>query len=142
MTPWYRFLTDLEIRGGETAIISIRRAALAIRAEKILIARVENNTPLADVQGKSQSSSGNKGKTNSYCQRRNRLMVMCMRVRLAICLGNTCRHSNCFRRFMTPLYRFVTDLVDRGGETAIRSIRRAALAIRADKILIARAERY
>ena len=39
MTPWYRFLTDLGDRGGETAKISIRRAALAIRAEKVLIAR-------------------------------------------------------------------------------------------------------
>ena len=62
MTPWYRFFfTDLGDRGGETAIISIRRAALAIRAEKILIARAETDTPLADVQDKSQSSSGNKG---------------------------------------------------------------------------------
>ena len=41
MTPWYRFLTDLGDRSGETAIISIRRAALAIRAEQILIARAE-----------------------------------------------------------------------------------------------------
>ena len=60
MTPWYRFLTDLGDRGAETAIRSNRRAALAIRA-KILIARAENDAPLADVQGKSQSSSGNKG---------------------------------------------------------------------------------
>ena len=97
MTPWYRFLIDLGDRGVETAIISIRRAALAIRADKFLIARAENDASLADVQGKSQSSSGNKGKTNSYCQSRNRLMVISMRVRLAICLANTCRHSNCFR---------------------------------------------
>ena len=41
MTPWYRFLTDLGDRGGETAIRSIRRAALAIRVEQILIARAE-----------------------------------------------------------------------------------------------------
>jgi len=41
MTPWYDFWTDIGDRGGETAIISIRRAALAIRAEKILIARAE-----------------------------------------------------------------------------------------------------
>ena len=41
MTPWYSFLTDLGDRGGETTIISIRRAALTIRAEKILIARAE-----------------------------------------------------------------------------------------------------
>ena len=41
MTPWYRFLTDLGDRSGETAIISIRRAALAIRAKQILIARAE-----------------------------------------------------------------------------------------------------
>ena len=76
MTPWYRFLTDLGDRGGEIAIISIRRAALAIRAENILIARAENDAPLADVQGKSQSNSGNKDNTNSYCQSRNRLMVI------------------------------------------------------------------
>ena len=62
MTPWYRFLTDLGDRGGETAIISIRRAALAIRAKTILIVRAENDAPLADVQGKSQSISGNKDK--------------------------------------------------------------------------------
>ena len=37
MTPWYRFLTDLGDRGGETAIISIRRAALAIMAKKFLL---------------------------------------------------------------------------------------------------------
>ena len=89
--------TDLCDRGGETAIISISRAALAIKADQILIARAESDAPLADVQGKSQSSTGNKGKINSYCQSRNRLMVMCMRVRLAICLANTCRHCNCFR---------------------------------------------
>ena len=41
MTPWYRVLTDLGDRGGETAIRSIRRAALAIRAENILIAKAE-----------------------------------------------------------------------------------------------------
>ena len=97
MTTWYRVLTDLGDRGAETAIRSNRRAALAIRADKILIARAENDAPLADVQGKSQSSSGNKGKQNSYCQSRNGLMVMCMRVRLAICLANTCRHNNCYR---------------------------------------------
>ena len=140
MTPWYRFLTDLGGRGGETAILSIRRAALAVRAKQILIVRAENDAPLADVLGKSQSSSGNKGKTNSYCQSRSRLMVMCMRVRLAICIANTCRHSNCFRLNTTPWYRFLTDLGDRGGEIAIISIHRAALAIRAKKILIARAE--
>ena len=74
MTPSYRFLTDLGDRGGEIAIISIRRAALAIRAEKILIARAENDAPLADVHGNSQSSSGNKDKTNSYraCKSRAR----------------------------------------------------------------------
>ena len=83
-------MADLGDRGGETAIISIRRAALAIRAEKILIARAENDATLADVQGKSQSSSGNKGNTNSYCQSRKILMVMCMRVRLAIFSVNTC----------------------------------------------------
>ena len=38
MTPWYRFLTDLGDRGGEIAIRSNRRAAVAIRAEQILIA--------------------------------------------------------------------------------------------------------
>ena len=37
MTPWYRFLTDLGDRGGETAIRSIRRAALAIRANNVLL---------------------------------------------------------------------------------------------------------
>ena len=37
MTPWYRFLTDVGDRGGKTAIISIRRAALAIRVEKVLL---------------------------------------------------------------------------------------------------------
>ena len=41
---------------------------------------------------------------------------------------------------MTPWYRFLTDLGDRGRETAIRSNRRAALAIRAEIFLIARAE--
>jgi len=50
MTAWYRLLTDLVDRGGETAIISIRRAALAIRTEKILIARAETDAPLADFQ--------------------------------------------------------------------------------------------
>ena len=60
MTPWYRFLTDLGDRSGETAIISIRRAALAIRAKNILIARAETDAPLADFQCKSQSSSDNK----------------------------------------------------------------------------------
>ena len=59
MTLWYRFLTDLGDRGGETAIISIRRSALAIRTEIILIARAEIDTPLADFQGKPRSSSGN-----------------------------------------------------------------------------------
>ena len=47
MTPWYRLLTDLGDRSRETAMISIRRAALAIRAKKILIARAETNAPLA-----------------------------------------------------------------------------------------------
>ena len=37
MTPWYRFLTDLGDRGGETAIRSIRRAALAISANNFLL---------------------------------------------------------------------------------------------------------
>ena len=37
MTPWYRFLTDLGDRGGETAIRSIRRAALAVRANNVLL---------------------------------------------------------------------------------------------------------
>ena len=37
MTPWYRVLTDLGDRGGETAIRSIRRAALAIRANNFLL---------------------------------------------------------------------------------------------------------
>ena len=67
MTPWHRFLTDLGDRGGETAIILIRRAALAIRAEQICIARAETDVPLADFQGKSQSSSGNKKRNISYC---------------------------------------------------------------------------
>ena len=53
--------------GNKDFFALIARAALAIRAEKM------------------------------YCQSRNRLLVMCMRVRLAICLANTCRHSNCFR---------------------------------------------
>ena len=97
MTPWYRFLTDFGDRGGEIAMISIRRAALAIRAKQILIARAETNAPLADFQCKSQSSSGYKKRKISYCQSRNRMMVMCMRVRLAMCLANICRHSDCFR---------------------------------------------
>ena len=97
MTPRNRFLTDLGDRSGEIAIISIRRAALAIRAKQILIARAETNALLADFQSKSQSSSGYKNGKMSYCQSRTRLMVMCMRVRLAICLANTCRHSDCFR---------------------------------------------
>ena len=37
---------------------------------------------------------------------------------------------------MTPWYRFLTDLGDRGGKTAIRSNRIAALAIRAEKFLL------
>jgi len=41
MMLWYRFLTDLGDRGRETAIMSICRAALPIRAEKNLIARAE-----------------------------------------------------------------------------------------------------
>ena len=97
MTPWYRFLTDLGDRGGETAKISNRRTALAIRAEHILIAKAETDAPLADLQGKSQSSSGNNGGKNSYYQSRNGLMVICMRVRLAIFLANICRNSNYFR---------------------------------------------
>ena len=52
MTPWYLLLTDLGDRGAETAVRSNRRAALAIRAEIILIARAENDAPLADVQSK------------------------------------------------------------------------------------------
>ena len=84
MTPWYRFLIDLGDRGAETAIRSNRIAALAIRAETILIARAETDAPLADLQGKSQSSSGNTDGKNSYCQSRNGLMVICMHVRLAI----------------------------------------------------------
>ena len=43
MTPWYGFLTDLGDRGGETAIISIRRAALAIRAKKSLLPEQKSN---------------------------------------------------------------------------------------------------
>ena len=117
----------------ETAIISIRRAALAIRAETIIFVRAETDAPLADGQGKSQNSSGSKGGTNSYCQSRNGLMVMGMRVRLAICLANTCRHSNCFRYTWRPGIVFFTDLGDHGGETAIISIRRAALAVRAEQ---------
>ena len=35
MTPWYHFLTDLGDRGGETAKISIRRAALEITLLKV-----------------------------------------------------------------------------------------------------------
>ena len=66
MMPWYHFLTDLGDRGVETAIRSNRRAALAIRAETILIARAETDAPLAHFQGKSQSSSGNKDGNNSY----------------------------------------------------------------------------
>ena len=53
MTPRYRFSTDLDDRGGEIALISIRRAALAIRTDKSLIARAETDAPLADFQGKS-----------------------------------------------------------------------------------------
>ena len=97
MTPWYHLLTDLGDRSVETAIISIRRAGLAIRAKKILIARAETNAPLADFQCKSQSSSGYKKRKISYCQSRNRMMEMCMRDRLAMCLANICRHSDCFR---------------------------------------------
>ena len=41
MTPWYRFLTDFCDRGGENAMRSNCRPALAIRAEQILIARAE-----------------------------------------------------------------------------------------------------
>ena len=41
MTPWYHFLTNLGDCGGETAIRSIGRAALAIRGTHILIARAE-----------------------------------------------------------------------------------------------------
>ena len=80
MTPWYHFLTALGDRGGETAIRSNRIADLAIRAENILIARAETDAPVVDLQGKSQSSSGNKDGKISYCQSRNGLMVICMRV--------------------------------------------------------------
>ena len=41
MAPWYRGMTDLGDRGGETAIRSIRRAAVAIKGGKILIARAK-----------------------------------------------------------------------------------------------------
>ena len=41
MTPWYSWLTDLGDRGGETAIRSIRRASLAIRADIFCIAKAE-----------------------------------------------------------------------------------------------------
>ena len=41
MMAWYSFLTDLGDRGGETAKGSMRSAALAIRAEQILIAIAE-----------------------------------------------------------------------------------------------------
>ena len=37
MMPWHRVLTELDNRGGETAITSTRRAALAIRANKSLL---------------------------------------------------------------------------------------------------------
>ena len=37
---------------------------------------------------------------------------------------------------MMPWYSFLTDLGDRGAETAIRSNRRAVLAIRAEKLLL------
>ena len=68
MTPWYRFFfTGLGDRGGETATRSKCRAALAIRAGKMLIARAENDAPLADVKGKSQISSGNNGGMFFYC---------------------------------------------------------------------------
>ena len=126
---WYVFFTDLGDRGGETAIISIRRAALAIRAKKILVARAETDAPLADFQCKSQSSSGNKGGQCSYCQSRNRLMAMCMRVRSAICLANTCRHSDCFRytgRACTLPYQTISALAIRKVSALIA---RAALAI-------------
>ena len=39
------------------------------------------------------------------------MMVMCMRVRLAMCLANICRHSDCFRCTL------LTDLGDRSVET-------------------------
>ena len=61
---------------------------------------------------------------------------MCMRVRLAIFLANTCRHSNYCRYIWRPCVVFLTDLGDRGGETAIRSICRAALAIKAETFLL------
>ena len=125
MAPWYLFLTDLGDRDGKTAIRSIRTAALAIRVNKSSYCQSRNP----------QSSSGNKG-GKSYCQSRNGLTALCMRVRLAIFLANTCHHSNCFRyTYMMPWYRFLTNLGDRGRETAIRSICRAALAIRAEKFL-------
>ena len=82
MTPWYRFLTDLGDRSGETAIISIRRTALAIRAKQILIARAETNAPLADFQCKSQSSSGYKNGKMSYC--RETAIISIRRAALAI----------------------------------------------------------
>ena len=41
MMPWYRFLTDLGDRDEETAIRSNCGAALAIWAETILISRTE-----------------------------------------------------------------------------------------------------
>jgi len=71
------------------------------------------------------------------------MMVICMRVRLAICLAThvdivivSDTHDALVSFF------FFTDLGDRSWETAIRSIRRTALAIRAKKILIATADIY
>ena len=45
MTPWYRFLIDLGDRGAETVIISNRRTALAIRAEKFLLPEQKTTHP-------------------------------------------------------------------------------------------------
>ena len=50
MTPWYRFLTDLGDRGGETAIISIHRAALVISVEFVLLP--QQNWMCGDVQAR------------------------------------------------------------------------------------------
>ena len=106
-----------------------------------------------------QSCSGKKRENKSNCQSRNGLIVMCMRVRWAIFFnehfvdiaivsdthGALVSFFDLFRRS----WRGNCDNIDpqscsgnKGGKTLIAKaeIRRAALVVRVEKILIARAE--
>ena len=140
MTPWYRFF-DWFRRSWRGNCDKIEpQSCSGSKGGKILIARAENDAALADVQGKSQNSSGNKGK-HSYCQSRNWLMVMCMRVLLAICLAKTRRHRNCFRYTWRPGIVFKFDWFRRSCRGNCDKIEpQSCCSNKGGKILIARAE--